>query len=173
MTTYIPEQIREAMSRQGIKNLRQLALRMDYHPAPVHRLFSGKNGHTTLKTYKRISEVCEWSLEQFFSIAHGNDPEAVSNYLRSRLERLGISIRAFCRHISTTTTHGGGYCEYLNGQHLYERLNVYYQAKSALGITADALYESLIISGGLTDYVASEKLSSTERQLTQRLEIAA
>lgn len=166
MATEIPQAIKEAMlaAQPPIKTIGQLVTRMQHPSAGVYRIFSGKNQHTTLKTYKRISEICGWTLDQFFAISHGNSPESISQFLRGRLEHLGISIYAFCAYLSGDTKGSGGWFEYLNGNHKYERLTLYYSLKTALGITADTMYEALIISEDLQNLPDSEKISATDRQ---------
>lgn len=160
----VPQEIRDLMAAQNppIKNLRQLALRMEHAPSAVHRIFSGKNSHGTLQTYKRISEICDWSLEQFFSIAYGNDPESIGAFIRARLSKLNISTTVFRRHVSEGTGDSGGPVRYIDGSHKYERLNLYWRLKSSLGITADTMYELLLIREPLTALSQGGKLYSSK-----------
>lgn len=154
------------MALKKIKNLRQLALAMpgfEKSPGTVHRIFSGKNSHTTLRTYKRIATIFDWTLEEFFEMATNNQPDAVSFILRAKMKSADISVREFIRYVSDSTTYGGGNLDLLEGKHKFERLSLYRSLSSALGITADTMYESLIMSESLTKRTESEKLSSSDR----------
>lgn len=150
MTAQVPQLFKDAMSAQGIKNLRQLTLKMNQAPSAVHRIFDGTNAHTALRTYKRIAEICGWSLDEFFNLAHANKPEHVSFILRGRLKALNISTTGFTRYLTGGTANGGSALRYLSGEISYDRLDLYWSLKTALGITADTMYESLIISEDLT-----------------------
>lgn len=150
-----------AAQKPPVKNLRQLALKMQFEPTTVHRIFSGKNQHTTLKTYKRIAEICGWNLEEFFRIACSNKPEHTAFILRGRLKERDISVRSFCAYLSDGTTGGTGHFLYLDGSHKYERLSLYHQLKTALGITADTMYEALLTTKPLTLRPESDKLTES------------
>jgi hypothetical protein len=161
MATEIPLRIRQAMQAKGYKNLRQLSLAMGHPVGSTHRVFAGQNNHTTLRTYKRIADLLGWSLEQFFGIAEGNQPENIGQFLRGRLKFLGISSHQFRAYLGGSTKGGGNWEEYLSGGHKYERLRLYSSMRTALGFTADQLHESLIIFGSLTQARGSEKLLSS------------
>jgi hypothetical protein len=165
MATQIPDRIREAMAEMSppIKTLGQLVARMGHPSASVYRVFAGQNNHTTLRTYKRIAEICGWTLEQFFVIAQGNQPENIAQFLRGRLKTAEISVSDFCAYLYYGTKGGGGGFEYLDGSHRYERLSLYSSMRTALGITADELCESLIISDRLTKPLESGKLHTSKR----------
>lgn len=163
MTVVIPEQIQEAMKLKGIKNLRQLAIRSGYEKAPmtVHNIFSGRNKHTSLVAMKMVADVLEWTLADFFKVAASNDPEHIGWIIRGRLKKLGLSTYDFAKKLSGTTTSNGGWHDYIAGNIKYDRLDIYNNITTALGITPDAFYESLFNENRLTGQVGMYKLDST------------
>lgn len=163
MAVVIPKTVRQAMDAKKIKNLRQLAIACGYGHSPlsIHRMFSGKCKHRSLDAYKRVASALQWTLSQFFVIASSSDSAAVGAFIRARLKQLKLSTYDFGRIISGSEEHGGWH-DYISGNIKYDRLRIYSSISTTLGITPDALYESLLIENRLTDREQTYKFESVE-----------
>lgn len=165
----IPETIQSQMKLKGIKTLRSLAIQSGLDPMTVHRMFSGKNQHKALVTYKRIADTLQWSLETFFQVSECNQPEAIGLTIRARLKQLEIPTTQFASVVDTAGGSNG--FKYLRGDIGFDRLRIYASVRTALGITCDALYESFVMSGCLTATGTTAILSPSvglSHNLTQR-----
>ncbi len=160
----IPPAIQGAMDLQGIPTPRQLAMKSRLAPMTVHRLFS-TYAHRPLRTYRSMAAALEWDMQKLFDVCLSNSATTAGKIIRARLEALDMSVNELGRKLGWTS--GGGIATYLDGQVDYGPMKTYDAICRALGITAGAFCESLLIDEQLDNCHESDTLNSWSSQKSQ------
>jgi len=105
-----------------------------------------------------MAAALEWDMQKLFDVCLSNSAATAGKIIRARLEALDMSVNEFARRLGWSS--GSGAAMYLDGQVDYGPMKTYDAICRALGITAGALCESLLISKTIDTGKESDTLNS-------------